>query len=60
MTEGYEKIFKPRGWTKKDKIDNSNYETLQIKEKNKREEERIKFMIENIEYWDNLANSIKR
>ena len=60
MTEGYERIFKPRGWTKKDMLDNSNYEALLIKEKNKREEERIKFMIENIEYWDNLANSIKK
>lgn len=60
MTEGYERIFKPRGWKKRDKIDNSNYEALLIKEKNKREEERIKFMIENIEYWDNLANSIKK
>ena len=59
VTDGYERIFKPRGWTIKDKIVTPEADTLKIEE-NIRAEEKVKLLIKNIEYWDNLANSIKR
>lgn len=59
MTEGYERIFKPRGWTKKDKLNNYEDEILKMEKANQRVENKVKLLIKNIEYWDNLAKSIK-
>lgn len=60
VTDGYERIFKPRGWKKHNNLDTTNSDASKIEEANRRSEEKVKTLIENIEYWDNLANSIKR
>ena len=60
VTKGYERIFKPRGWTKQDKLNTAESDALKVAEANRRSEDKVKLLIKNIEYWDNLANSIAK
>lgn len=58
LTEGFERIFKPRGWTTGCKI-------LELKKDKEEEnylktEKRIKLLIENIEKFNNLADEISK
>lgn len=54
-TEGLEKVF---GVRNQDKLNTTENEMLESKKVDNRSEENIKLLIKNIEFWDNLANSI--
>lgn len=59
--EGYERIFKPIGWTRKENPPTElDIKTKELEEKNKKADEKAKLLIKNIEYWDNLAKSISK
>jgi hypothetical protein len=62
-SDDYNKIFKPRGrnpmeQAELDAIEQSKDDELLEEENNFRNDEKTKLLISNIEYWDNLANSI--
>ena len=62
-TDDYERIFKPRGWTREANIvpEITAENEIQRQEKvNKKVDDKAKLLIKNIEYWNNLANSITK
>lgn len=62
-TDDYERIFKPRGWTKQSDINTKRKvenEIQRAEQAEKRVDEKAKLLIKNIEYWNDLANSITK
>ena len=62
-TYDYERIFKPRGWTREANIvpEITAEKEIQRQEKvNKKVDDKAKLLIKNIEYWNDLANSITK
>lgn len=61
--DDYERIFKPRGWSRQVDLDTTRQaeaECKRLERANKRIDDKAKLLIKNIEYWNDLANSINR
>lgn len=62
-TDDYERIFKPRGWNKQEALDQKEKdkrELQKLEQAEKRVDKKAKSLIKNIEYWNDLANSITK